>query len=89
MDAASQFVYTEPPRNASAHLLREARHRHGMSRDEAAQAIGCSVVTIGRWEREGLPECVRYRRFLRVCEVYGLSADELCSLIARTDVVHE
>ena len=67
--------------NKSAKLMRDSRTRLGLSRSQAAQIIGCTACTIGRYEREGISGSVRYSRVARLCEAYRISADHLCSLI--------
>ena len=70
-------------RNGSADYLRHVRASLGLSRKEAARSIGCSVGTLGRYERDGIPRGARFNRFMGICKGYGIDADQLHDLITR------
>ena len=66
--------------NASGAFLRDTRLRLGMSQTEAAWAIGCSVSSLGRYERSGIPAGILVGRAFRICKAYGISTDKLFGL---------
>lgn len=70
-------------RNATASYLEISRRAAGLTREDAAKRVGVSASTIGRWEREGITVRTSLDRVAKVCDAYGISADNLCSLIGR------
>lgn len=72
---------TATARSKSAAYMMEVRSSLGLSRREAAERIGCSVSTLGRYEREGLPRGIRWSKATGICKSYGISADRLLSVI--------
>jgi|Deesub1362A_J573_1020465.scaffolds.fasta_scaffold00385_3 HTH-type transcriptional regulator/antitoxin HipB len=55
--------------------LKEARLRVGLSQEEVARRVGCSVRTYARWERgETMPQ-TRYLQAL--ARVLGVTVDDL------------
>lgn len=79
--ARNGIVLTGRPANRSGDYLRETRHRLGLSRRQAADLIGCTPQTIGRYERQGISGHIRYSRVMGLCEAYGISADHLLTLM--------
>ena len=69
------------PMNRSADYLRHTRIKLGLSRQEAAELARCTAQTIGRYERRGISGGVRYSRVARLCAAYGISVDNLLSLM--------
>lgn len=67
--------------NATALYLELSRRAVGLSPEDAAIRIGVSTSTINRWEREGVTKKVRCNVFAKICNTYGISVDNLCSLI--------
>lgn len=67
--------------NKSGQYLRTVRVGLGLSRRQAADLIGCTPQTIGRYERQGISGHIRYSRVSGLCEAYGISADYLFTLM--------
>lgn len=55
--------------------LRAARRPTGFSQEKVAELVGCSWMTVHRWEmdKRGVDET----RFAKVAEVYGVDLDKL------------
>lgn len=55
--------------------LKAARVNAGMTPKQAAEAIGCTVMTLYRWEKE--PGNVRAKKQALIAKAYGISVDNI------------
>lgn len=69
--------------NASGPYLKGARERLGLSVREAADRIGCTIVTLYTIEREGIGGETRPKTLTAICATYKLSADRVLDLAAQ------
>lgn len=73
----------EAARSATASYQKIPRKAAGLTCEDAAKLIGVSASTVGRWGREGITVRTSLNHVARACDAYGISADNLCSLIGR------
>ena len=59
-----------PMPNKSGELLADLREESGLTREEATDYIGCSVMTLYRYERFGIPDKMNPLTFANICRCY-------------------
>lgn len=64
--------------------LTQVREEHGYSQEGLAEKVGCSVITISRWENGHTQ--MKGEDISKVCMVLGISADYLLGLPVKTDL---
>lgn len=64
--------------------LTQVREEHGHSQEGLAEKVGCSVITISRWENGHTQ--MKGEDISKVCMVLGISADYLLGLPVKTDL---
>jgi repressor LexA len=57
--------------------IRELRRRHDLTQEELADALEVSKFSVSRWERGDM--AVRERHVERMCELYGVTRDDILS----------
>ena len=65
-------------------MTTQAREGHGYSQEWLAEKVGCSVITISRWENGHTQ--MKGEDISKVCMVLGVSADYLLGLPVKTDL---
>lgn len=76
-----EFRITTP--NESARYLVQLREDRGLTRAQAAEAIGCSTSTLARWERHGLSGHIRFWNLMHLANAYDVSVDTLLYYASR------
>lgn len=64
--------------------LTRIREEQGYSQEWMAEKVGCSVITISRWENGHTQ--MKAKDISKVCTVLGISADYLLGLPVKTDL---
>lgn len=82
-------MYTTPAADPGTfgRLLHDSRVAHSWTIDEVAEMIGTSRQTIISWEKNR--HRPRGAAALRLCELYGLEADEFLALSGSTDSISD